>query len=99
MVTQCRKLARLTETTKSVTPQVPSHNPPETKPQLVCYSCGKVGFVRSNCPACRSTSTAAHALETEYLCQSFDTNAQKRSMIEMEVYGLTGFPMVDTGAD
>lgn len=72
----------------------------ESTPNITCFGCGTPGVIRSNCPTCKaepipSTSTAFQSVST---VGSTQIDLRMRPRLNIEILGLTGSALIDTGA-
>lgn len=96
---ECRKAAKSRQEVKESTPkEEPATKLPEIK-HLACYGCGKVGYVRGNCPNCKAQASATTStLSSEFFYQSFAKDQQIRPVVEIDINNSHGLAFIDTGA-
>lgn len=103
---ECRRRYRRTEnTTPRPSTSSEEQNRPPNSSNLVCYGCGKPGYLRSNCPECRNrgrpqTETSAIQMDLDFYCFSAKPklHAAPRPHFLIEVDGLKGSACLDTSA-
>lgn len=96
---ECRKLTRLREEIPSLSPSTSRTVPnQENKPALVCFGCGKLGFVRSNCPNCSYSSVSKDTLSLDFCHSSVSYEMPDRPLVRISVRDFHGIAFLDTGA-
>lgn len=102
--TECRRRLRRVEDT-APKPSTSSENRPKTTSSLACYGCGRQGYIRSNCPDCRSrgrqqTETSSADMDLDFHCVSTKPklNTAPQPHVLIKVNGLCGSACLDTGA-
>lgn len=107
---ECRKLSSTVQNAFSSGTQ-PQNQPnvaqlPDTRPtnaSIRCYGCNAPGFIKSNCPTCKNSSThppvkaSQGAASVEILSTDIDTIV-RRPLLPISIEGLSGCAYVDTGA-
>ncbi|XP_031333832.1 uncharacterized protein LOC116163842 [Photinus pyralis] len=98
----CRKYAATQ--TSAPTPSA-EHNTASVNSKLVCFGCGKPGYVRSQCPQCkpktgvvRSPPAPQSTSSVDVLMANTNSDDAKRPMFQISISTLTGLACVDTGA-
>lgn len=110
---ECKKGLKTRQEQNSQSPLEQSDAPKSTDSSkgsngksLVCFGCGKVGYVRSNCPNCKNKITEASTVDTEvstteFFSQSLDQDhksCNSRPILRINIAGTNGYAFVDTGA-
>lgn len=102
---ECRKFAERAKSKASVSSPAPAIGaatslkpnaaPVLTAPApLACYGCGKTGYVRANCPSCKTTSVAT----TEFLSMDNLIAPRARPVLHVSILGHHGCGLIDTAA-
>ncbi|KAJ8946159.1 hypothetical protein NQ318_004410 [Aromia moschata] len=75
-------------------------------PALACYGCGLPGYIRSNCPKCKMTTTSTFDFSSADVKQNKSENMDTvvklsphaRPILNIGILGFDGTALVDTGA-
>lgn len=109
---ECRKFLGIPNSNGNKNAEIPANSSVVSPSQrstgnIVCYGCGLPGYVRSQCPNCKShaglqqrptTSTSVNSVSSvELLAAEFGANAT-RPLVRITVQDLTGVAYVDSGA-
>ncbi|PZC71472.1 hypothetical protein B5X24_HaOG213354 [Helicoverpa armigera] len=88
----CEKLAKKAADVKASSAPAPT-------PIITCFGCGAPGVIRSNCPACKEKKSVVSSSVFQSVSAS-DTrlDSRVRPILEVEVYGVIGRLVLDTGA-
>lgn len=70
---------------------------------LTCYSCGKKGFIKSNCPDCRKQNSKNNNVITtariaEFYTEQYNSDSRFQPLVSVEMLGQTSVACIDTGA-
>ncbi|KAF5281911.1 hypothetical protein FQR65_LT14437 [Abscondita terminalis] len=98
--TDCRKYAASLARSQALTENTSA----TVTNKLVCFGCGKPGYVKSQCPQCqpktsfvRSPPSTSSMSSVDVLSATVNADA-KRPMFKIRIYDLVGLACVDTGA-
>uniref|UniRef100_A0A2A4JT09 RNA-directed DNA polymerase n=1 Tax=Heliothis virescens TaxID=7102 RepID=A0A2A4JT09_HELVI len=91
----CQKLVKQ----KAAVVKEKASSAPASTPTITCFGCGTTGVIRSNCSTCKEKKSVVSSSVFQSVSAS-DTrlDSRVRPVLEVEVYGVTGRLVLDTGA-
>ncbi|KAJ8956427.1 hypothetical protein NQ314_006730 [Rhamnusium bicolor] len=95
---ECRKLSR-----KKAEMPTNTNNTLDSegsKTLVTCFGCGAIGYIRSNCPTCKSKSIKSELQDIPSDFRYYSTSGQEvvRPLVSIEIEKLHGTAILDTGA-